>query len=113
MYNPCEIVRPQGDSDQSPGTGVWKWRNLISQGVLVPGKEPGVFIAGGEWQGGFDFDTAQPYVWNNVTGEFITYDDPVSISYKREYAASEGLQGLMVWEVAYDTDAGELLSYMN
>jgi GH18 family chitinase len=52
-------------------------------------------------------------VWNTVTGEWITYDDPTSISIKRNYAASMGMLGMMVWEVEYDTDAGILMSYMN
>ena len=57
----------------------------------------------------FNEGTMTPYVWNNVTGEFITYDDPVSINYKWEYAVSVGMQGMMVWEVA--TIEPELLSF--
>jgi chitinase len=86
---------------------------MISQGVLVNDGVPGVYVGAGDWTEEFDEGTVTPYVWNNVTGEFITYDDPVSISYKRESALSVGMQGMMVWEVAYDTDQGELMQYMN
>ena len=60
----------------------------------------------------FNSTVIAPYVWNKSTGDFVTYDDPVSISYKREYAASQGMQGMMMWELANDHN-GELLSYMN
>lgn len=108
-------MRPQGDSDQSAETGVWKWRNLISQGVLVANTTAGdgVFVGSNGWQQKFDYDTISPYVWNNVTAEWISYDDPVSISYKREYAHDQGMLGVFVWEVSYDTDNGDLLQYMN
>ena len=86
---------------------------MISQGVLVNDGVPGVYVGTGDWTEEFDEGTVTPYVWNNVTGEFITYDDPVSISYKREYAVSVGMQGMMAWEVAYDTNQGDLMQYMN
>ena len=86
---------------------------MISQGVLVNDGVPGVYVGTRDWTEEFDEGTVTPYVWNSVTGEFITYDDLVSISYKREYAVSVGMQGMMVWEVAYDTEQGELMQYMN
>lgn len=81
--------------------------------MLVNNGVAGVYVGAGDWTEEFDEGTVTPYVWNNVTGEFITYDDPVSISYKRAYALSVGMQGMMVWEVAYDSDDGELMQYMN
>jgi len=117
LYNPCYTERPAGDSDQSAGTGVWKWRNLLSQGVLVEDTSlgEGMYIGNSSagWNYRYDNQTLSPYVWSNVTAEFIQYDDPVTISYKREYAKNEGMQGMMVWEIAYDDDQGTLLSYMN
>jgi|SRR5579859_891588 len=113
MEYPCLETRPQGDANQTAGTGAWKWRNMLSQGVLVNNGTDGVYIGANGWQQHFDYETISPFVWNNVTGEFITYDDPISISYKREYARSQGMQGMMVWEIAYDSDSGELMSYMN
>ena len=73
----------------------------------------GVFVGATVWTQHFDNETKTPYVWNDNTGEFITYDDPVSVSYKREWACGMGMQGMMIWEVEYDCDGGELLRYMN
>jgi chitinase len=115
LNNPCSTTLPTGDSDQTANTGVWKWRNLLDEGVLIsnPYDTPGVYTGGWDWQQRFDYTTISPYVWNNLTGEFITYDDPVSISYKREFAHKQGMQGMMIWQVPFDSDRGELLHYMN
>jgi chitinase len=88
---------------------------MISQGVLVadPGVGEGVYTAGNGWRNKFDWEPATPYVWNNVTGDFITYDDPVSISYKREYAFQQEMRGMLVFDVEIDTANGELIQYMN
>jgi GH18 family chitinase len=114
LYNDCYWQRPAGDSDQPAGTGVWKWRNLLSQGVLVADSSlgDGMYVGGGDWNYRFDNETVSPYVWSNTTAEWIQYDDPVTISYKREFAYQQGLQGMMVWEIEYDDDQGTLLSYM-
>jgi chitinase len=88
---------------------------MLSQGLLVPDplSGEGVYVAGEGWQKGFDWVSFTPYVWNNSSGQFITYEDPVSISYKREFSRDAGLQGMMVWEVDYDTTNGELIQYLN
>jgi chitinase len=112
--NPCSTVLPQGDDDQPANSGVWKWSRLVSERVLVANDEmPGVYTGGRDWTQRLDHNTISPYVWNNHTREFITYDDPVSISYKREFAHLQDMQGLMVWTVEYDSPNGELLQYMN
>ena len=79
---------------------------MIDQGLLVedPSLGDGVYVVGTEgWQQGFDWVSLTPYMWNNSTGQFITYDDPVSLSYKREFSHDAGLQGIMLWEVQFDT----------
>jgi chitinase len=75
--------------------------------------EPGAYNGGPGWEQRFDNETKSPYAWNNGTGEFISYDDPVSVSYKREWARQQGMLGLMIWQVPFDRDGGELLDYMN
>ena len=88
---------------------------MISQGVLVADPEvgEGVYGPGKGWQQNFDWQSVTPYLWNNVTGDFVTYEDPVSISYKREYAFQQGMQGMLVFDVEIDTANGELMQYMN
>ena len=76
---------------------------MTRQRVIVPASAPastsptaeGVYIVGADWQQRFDDATKTPYVWNNRTGEF-NYDDPVSISYKREWANDKGMAGMMI-----------------
>lgn len=53
-------------------------------------------------------DTAKaPYLYNQTTNTFITYDDPESIRYKIEYIKSQGLAGIMFWE--FSQDNGDLI----
>lgn len=55
-------------------------------------------------------DRAQaPYLWNETSRTFITYDDPQSIEVKARYAKAQGLGGVMFWELSQDRN-GELLS---
>ena len=112
---------PQGDNGQTSNTGVWRWRQLIAQGVLVPKADAtstgpasdGVYVGGNQWQVRFDTGTKSSYAWNNSTGIFVSFEDPVSISYKREWARSQGMAGMMIWTINFDRDGGELLKWMN
>ena len=48
-------------------------------------------------------DTAKaPYLFNEKTGHFITYDDEESIKYKCEYIKKTGIKGIMYWEHSCD-----------
>ena len=49
-----------------------------------------------------------PYLYNASRSEFISYDDPVSIKNKAQYAANNGLGGVMFW--AMSNDNGELIN---
>ncbi|ORX56719.1 glycoside hydrolase [Hesseltinella vesiculosa] len=108
---------PSGDSDDAywqdpycskdPGgvSGVWKYRNLRSQGVLTSPT-----TAAAPWIRKFDNVTQTPWLFNPTTKAFISYDDPVSIGVKTDYAISKNLGGLMVWSVDEDSSNGELLA---
>jgi chitinase len=52
-----------------------------------------------------------PYLWNDATRTFITYDDPRSVGIKTRYAREKRLGGLMFWELSQDRD-GELLDFI-
>jgi chitinase len=57
-------------------------------------------------------DTAKvPYLWNATTREFISYDDPQSLSLKARYVRQRGLLGMMYWEQSQDPQ-GELLDVL-
>lgn len=49
-----------------------------------------------------------PFLWNEATRTFITYEDPQSILAKAEYVREHRLGGMMFWELSQDRD-GELL----
>ncbi|KAI8080054.1 glycosyl hydrolases family 18-domain-containing protein [Halteromyces radiatus] len=106
---------PSGDSNDAywqdpycskdPGgvSGVWRYANLRSQGVLTTPT-----TAASPWIRNWDNITQTPWLFNPTTKDFISYDDPTSVGIKTDYALSKNLGGLMVWSV--DEDNGELLN---
>ncbi len=48
-----------------------------------------------------------PWLYNAVTKEWISYDDPESVRLKGEYVSSQNLSGAMFWELS--NDDGRLL----
>ena len=48
-----------------------------------------------------------PYLWNEQSATFITYDDPDSLKAKTRFVKSHHLGGIMYWEQSHDP--GELL----
>jgi chitinase len=43
-----------------------------------------------------------PFLWNEATRTFITYDDPQSIREKADYVRENRLGGMMFWELSQD-----------
>jgi chitinase len=54
-----------------------------------------------------DSQSRAPWLFDN--GNFWTYEDAISVSYKVSYAARQHLGGVMIWELSEDTADGELL----
>jgi chitinase len=54
-------------------------------------------------------DNGAPYLYKAETGEFISFDDPISVAEKTRYVKENGLAGIMYWEHSCDP-TGELLS---
>lgn len=116
QYQPKSKTHPFGDSDDVllfPGhgqppmyTGIWKWRNLRSEGVLnstASVRKP--------WVRNWDPVTQTPWLYNPTNKMFISYDDPDSLTAKVNYAKKQRLKGMMVWSVDQDRN-GELLSVL-
>ncbi|MDX1741075.1 MAG: glycoside hydrolase family 18 protein, partial [Rhodothermales bacterium] len=61
-----------------------------------------------EW----DQDALAPYLWNDSSGAFLSYDDTVSLRLKSEFIVDKGLGGAMFWENSADT-TGELVSTLH
>ncbi|ORZ03948.1 glycoside hydrolase [Syncephalastrum racemosum] len=108
---------PHGDSydaywqdpycSKDPGglSGVWRYGNLRSQGVLTTPT-----TAASPWVRRWDNVTQTPWLFNPTNKVFISYDDPQSIALKVQYAQSQNLGGLMVWSVDEDSSNNELLN---
>jgi chitinase len=50
-----------------------------------------------------------PFLYNPNQKVFITYDDTRSIEHKTRYALSQGLGGIMFWQLSGDKPSGDLL----
>ncbi|MDC1324846.1 glycosyl hydrolase family 18 protein, partial [Flavobacteriaceae bacterium] len=60
------------------------------------------------WKRYWDETAKVPYLFNEQTDEFISYDDPQSIDLKVKYALSKGLGGVMIWELSQDARDSDL-----
>jgi len=103
-------IIPKGDQDDHPSVdkcagpeavygGTWNFRNLVAQGVLTG---PKYDQPSSPWNRGYDTYSETAYVWNTLTKQFITYDDPTSLEAKANYAKSIGFSGVMFWELSCD-----------
>lgn len=86
-------------------SGVWRYGNLRSQGVLTAPE-----TAASPWVRNWDNVTQTPWLFNPTDKTFISYDDPKSMAIKINYAICQNLGGAMVWSVDEDTSDKELLS---
>jgi len=67
-------------------------------------------LIGDGWTEYWDSDALCPYLIKNDNTQIITYENPLSIGIKCQYAREEGLGGLMIWALSYDkTDNGQEL----
>lgn len=92
---------------KDPGgmSGIWRYGNLRSEGVLTaPDK------AAAPWIRKWDKVTQTPWLFNPKDKTFISYDDPKSISIKVDYALCKDLGGVMVFSVDEDSSNNELLN---
>ena len=90
-------------SDTTQASGVWRWSYMRSQGLLTSPT-----TAAAPWVRNFDSVSQTPWLYNPTNKQFISYDDPVSLGVKAQYAITKGLAGLFAWSV--DEENGELLA---
>lgn len=50
-----------------------------------------------------DGESRVPYLFNQSTGVFYTYDDPASVQQKVDFILDEGYGGAIVWDISGDT----------
>ena len=117
MYVPKKDDVPLGDSEDSTqhdacsgvdsASGIWQYANLRKPGVLTSSE-----VAGNGWFRAFDEASQTPWVYNQDTGAFISYDDPKSLRVKAQYAKEKGLKGMMTWSINGDYQY-ELVNALN
>ena len=67
-------------------------------------------LIGDGWTEYWDSDALCPYLIKNDNTQIITYENPLSIGIKCQYAIEEELGGLMIWALSYDkTENGQEL----
>ncbi|KAG0165333.1 hypothetical protein DFQ30_008606 [Apophysomyces sp. BC1015] len=96
---------PYCSADKGGLSGVWRYGNLRSEGVLTSPT-----TAASPWVRTWDDTSKTPWLFNPSSNIFISYDDPESIKVKVNYAQCQKLGGLMVWSVDEDTNDHELLN---
>ena len=66
-----------------------------------------VELINNDWSSHWDDVAKCPYLIKTDTSQIITYDNPLSIQYKCEFAQTRNLGGVMVWAIGYDDDDDE------
>ncbi|MGA7160536.1 MAG: glycosyl hydrolase family 18 protein [Bacteroidota bacterium] len=59
-------------------------------------------IQRGQWTYIWDTGAEAPYYTSAIPAELITLDDSASIALKCQYARTQGLSGVMIWEITQD-----------
>ena len=125
---------PPGDADGSVQTGINYLvntrelpENKINMGIPFWGKKYNASTINGyftgsvtdlryydivelinnDWSSHWDDVAKCPYLIKTDTSQIITYDNPLSIQYKCEFAQTRNLGGVMVWAIGYDDDDDE------
>lgn len=93
-------------SDGTTGSGQINFDSLVSQGAL--NYSGGIYVAGSGWTKYWDRCSDTPYLAN---GKYVlTYDDPVSLQDKAQFAYAAGLAGAGVWSIDGDTSKYALIN---
>ncbi len=97
-------------AEGSTAQGVWEDGVIDYKGIKAYMLGPdNTGVNGFEY--GYDAMAEAAYVWNQTTGDLITFDDDRSVKAKGAYVQSLGLAGLFSWEI--DADNGDILNAMH
>ncbi|KAJ2502157.1 hypothetical protein GGH96_001326 [Coemansia sp. RSA 1972] len=115
LQNKIEIV-PKGDSEDiptpgSPYSGLWQYNKLRTEILTFITttttrrswfEDSDISSANLHWHQYWDNRSMTPYLVNNFTRDFISYDDSQSIQAKVQFAKALGMAGGMVWSMHMD-----------
>jgi chitinase len=94
-------VSPQDAGLYSKYAGVYPetpWKTIRSQ-----------FLTDPDWVRHWSATAQAPWVYNARQHIFFTYDDPVSLGIKADFARRQHLRGVMIWVLGEDDAANSLL----
>jgi chitinase len=94
-------VPPENDGLFQPG--------VFSHTVAAHSMSYNITPANG-WQVHRDNDAEARYAYNAAQRQFITFDDVISVAAKANYVKSQGLGGIMFWQLSDDRKEGGLLN---
>ncbi|KAJ1649000.1 hypothetical protein IWQ61_009777 [Dispira simplex] len=94
--------QPSCKKDPAVYSGVWKYRNLISEGIVDKNNKTSP-----DWTYYWDNMTQTPWVYNKKEQTMISFDNIYSYGVKARYAIEKQLAGVMMWEITQDN--GDLI----
>ncbi|MHB8817186.1 MAG: glycoside hydrolase family 18 protein [Steroidobacteraceae bacterium] len=95
-------ISPQDAGLYSKYTGVYAetpWKTIRSQ-----------FLTSPDWVRHWSATAQAPWLYNAAQHIFFSYDDPLSLAIKAEFARREQLRGMMIWVLGEDDPANSLLN---
>jgi chitinase len=98
------LFQPHGRQPAGPsGGGDWSYRNIKKQYLLTA--NPAIRF--------WDNLAKVPWIYDARSGVMVSYDDPISLRLKAQYAHEHKLGGVMIWELSQDDDQSSLLTALN
>ena len=89
-------------ADSSSGNGMGKSTTTSMRDAINYTEIYNTYLSNPENEGNVYFDEEAKATWYYDGNIFISYDDPISLSYKCEYVETEGLAGIMFWQYGGD-----------
>lgn len=119
MDTAAQVVVLKNSEGNTDG-GQIQFNELLQQGAIIrarpdqggDGEGPHPlpeFVGDGGFTRFWDDCSSTPFLTSPYANQVITYDDPVSLSLKAEYAKSMGLLGVCMFDITGDTRQWDLL----
>src|SRR5699024_10211835 len=67
------------------------------------------YLKDSDWEEHWDSDAEVPWLFNEETNMFLTYDNPKSIEQKAKFIKDNDLRGGMIWSIGLDDKDHSLL----
>ncbi|GHJ85728.1 hypothetical protein NliqN6_2130 [Naganishia liquefaciens] len=96
------------NADGGSTYGQIKFSDIVAQGGLTRDSS-GHWVGAGGFTRYWDTCSSTPWLKSSQSGQIITYDDPISISLKAQFARQSNLRGTNFWEITGDTTDWSLL----